>query len=357
MILENINMIKKLIDLFKKYSRFFSSLGLVSGLIITPFTLTRIDELSNNLWIIIQIIIAVLGIVVLNYLENKIKVGKISQKYSGSINFWFALIIQFAFGNLFSTYITFYFRSSTIFLSWPFILIIFALLIGNEIWVKHYSRLTLQLTTLFLSLYMFLIFFLPVAFNRIGNDIFIYSGISSLIFIFVLVLILFSFSREKFIKSKKGLVFSILGTYIIVNGMYFLNIIPPLPLSVKEAGIYYGISKVNGEYIFDGPIKTWKDYFSIYETFYKKENKPVYVFTSIFSPTKFNQKIIHEWQYYDVVYKEWVVSSVVYLDTLGGRDEGYRTYSMKENIYNGKWRVNVLTLNKRVIGRVNFEVK
>jgi hypothetical protein len=139
--------------------------------------------------------------------------------------------------------------------------------------------------------------------------------------------------------------------------MYFLNIIPPLPLSVKEAGVYYGISKVNGEYTFNGTTKTWKDYFSIYETFYKKENKPVYVFTSIFSPTKFNQKIIHEWQYYDVVYKEWVTSSIVSLDTFGGRDDGYRTYSMKENIYNGKWRVNVLTSNKRVIGRVNFEVR
>lgn len=350
-------MVKKIINLFKKYSRFFSSFGLVFGLIVTPFTLTRIDNLSNNLWIFIQIIIAVFGIVVLNYLENKIKVGKIDSKYSLSISFWFTLIIQFAFGNLFSTYIVFYFRSSTLFLSWPFFSIIFALLIGNEIWVRHYSRLTLQLTTLFLSVYMFLIFFLPVVFNRIGNDIFVYSGIISLLFVLLLVLILFTFTKEKFIRSKRGLIFSILGTYVIINGMYFLNIIPPLPLSIKEAGVYYNISKVNGEYIFDGPAKTWEDYFRVYEVFNKKVNTPVYAFTSVFSPTKFNQKIIHEWQYYDETYKEWVTSSTVFLDTLGGRDDGYRTYSIKENIYNGKWRINVLTINKRVIGRVNFLVK
>ncbi|MFA5934340.1 MAG: DUF2914 domain-containing protein [Candidatus Paceibacterota bacterium] len=350
--------IGNLIKLFEKYSRFFSSSGLILGLIITPLTLTRVDNLTNNLWILIQLFIAVFGIIFLHYLDNKVKAGKIKSEYGNDIDFWLTFIIQFAFGNLFSTYIVFYFRSSTLFLSWPFILIIFALLIGNEIWVKHYSKLTLQLVTLFLSVYMFLIYLLPVFFGRIGDDVFIYSGILSLFFIWLIAKILIIFAKEKFVKSKRGLIYSILGTFIIMNGMYFGNIIPPIPLALKDAGVYRFVSKdKNGEYILKGEMKTWRDYFRVYEIYHKIEGEPTYVFTSIFSPTKFDTKIIHEWQYYDEIKKEWITSGRVNLSIVGGRDDGYRTYSEKYSVSLGEWRVNILTLKGKVIGRVNFRVE
>ena len=349
--------IKNLFKLFEKYLDYLSSIGLVFGLIVTPLVLTRVDNFIESFWVIIHILIAVLGIFVLNYLENRINKGKIDAKHRDIIYFWLILVIQFAFGNLFSTYIVFYFRSATLFLSWPFILIIAILLLGNEVWKKHYSRLTMQLTTLFLSVYMFLIFFLPVLFGRIGDDIFIYSGILSLLFIILLIIILFIFSREKFIKSKKALIYSILGTFIIMNGMYFLNIIPPIPLALKDTGVYHNIEKVGDDYILDGEEKTWRDYFRIYEIYNKINNGPLYVYTSIFSPVRFNTDIIHEWQYYDETQKKWLTSNRIMLKIIGGRDDGYRTYSEKGNVSLGKWRVNILTSKGRVIGRVNFVVE
>ncbi|MDD4804249.1 MAG: DUF2914 domain-containing protein [Candidatus Pacebacteria bacterium] len=350
-------MIKQILKLFEKYSRYLSSFGLIFGLIITPLTLTRVDNLTNNLWIIIQLLIAVFGIIFLHFLDNKVKEGKIKKEYSNDIDFWFTLIIQFAFGNLFSTYVVLYFRSSTLFLSWPFVLLILILLIGNEIWVKHYSKLTLQLTTFFLAIYMFLIFSLPILIGRIGDDIFLLSGVISLILIFLLIKILSVFVKENFIKSKRALTFSLLGTFIIMNGMYFLNIIPPIPLSLKDAGVYHSVQRINNEYVLKGETKTWRDYFRVYEIYHKKVGESVHVFTSVFSPTKFDTKIIHEWQYYDEVQKEWVTSNKITLSIVGGRDDGYRTYSEKSNISLGKWRVNILTLKGRVIGRVNFRVE
>jgi hypothetical protein len=357
MILEKCKkIIKNSLIFFENYSRYLSSSGLILGLIITPITLTRVDNLTNNIWISLQLLMAVLGIIFLHYLDNKVKEGKIKSEYSNDIDFWLTFVIQFAFGNLFSTYIVFYFRSSTLFLGWPFILFILALLIGNEIWVKHYSKLTLQLTTLFLAVYMFLIFSLPVLIRRIGDDVFIFSGILSFVFIWCIAKILWVFAKEKFVKSKKALLSSLFGTFVIMNGMYFLNIIPPIPLSIKEAGVYYNIKKVDGEYILSGEEKSWRDYFRVYEIYHKKINEPTYVFTSVFSPTKFDTEIVHEWQYYDESKKEWVVSNKVTLPILGGRDGGYRTYSLKENISLGLWRVNILTLKGKVIGRVNFRV-
>ncbi|MEI8123842.1 MAG: DUF2914 domain-containing protein [bacterium] len=350
-------MIKSFFKLFEKYSRFLSSLGLIAGLIITPLTLTRIDNVSDNLWIIIQLFLAIFGITLLNYLNNKVKTGKINKVYDNDINFWLTLIIQFAFGNLFSTYIVFYFRSSTIFLSWPFILVIAFLLIGNEIWVRRYSRLTLQITTLFLSIYMFFIFSLPIILNKIGDDVFIYSGLLSLLFIIVFIFVLRIITRESFTANKIPMISSLIGSFIIINGMYFLNIIPPIPLSLKDAGVYHSIYIENGNYILNGEEKTWKDYFKIYEVYNRVGNEPVYVFSSIFSPTKFNTEIIHEWQYYNENERKWVTSGRVNLPITGGRDAGFRTYSMKENVFTGLWRVNILTLKNKVVGRVNLEIR
>jgi hypothetical protein len=83
----------------------------------------------------------------------------------------------------------------------------------------------------------------------------------------------------------------------------------------------------------------------------------VYVFSSIFSPTKFNTEIIHEWQYYNENERKWVTSGRVNLPITGGRDGGFRTYSMKENVFTGLWRVNILTLKNKVVGRVNLEIR
>ncbi|MFA5652115.1 MAG: DUF2914 domain-containing protein [Candidatus Paceibacterota bacterium] len=359
MIIENIKkIITNVIKWFEKYSYLFSSFGLILGLIITPLTLTRIDNLTNNLWISVQLFIAILGIIVLNYLENKISVGKIDKKHTETIRFWLTLIIQFAFGNLFSTYIVFYFRSSTLSLAWPFLLLISFILIGNELWKKHYSRLTLQICTLFLSIYMFFIFSLPILVHRIGDDIFLYSGLCSILFIIILILTLWKFTKENFIKSKKALIFSLSGIIVSINAMYFFNIIPPIPLSLKEAGVYHNVTKESpNEYILTAEKKTWVDYFLPGEIYHRYDDEPVYVFSSIFSPTKFDTQIIHRWSHYDKNTKKWIVYSQIKLSIVGGRDEGYRTYSNAMYVQEGLWRVDVMTSKGRMIGRVDFEIK
>jgi len=40
----------------------------------------------------------------------------------------------------------------------------------------------------------------------------------------------------------------------------------------------------------------------------------------------------------------------------GGRDEGYRGYSLKQNIFSGSWRVSVLAEDGRVISRKDFVI-
>jgi len=205
---------------------------------------------------------------------------------------------------------------------------------------------------------MFVIFSLPVLLKSIGDDVFIWSGIYSLLFIFIFSLILISFTKEKFRKSKKGLIFSILGTYLIMNGMYFLNIIPPIPLSLKTSGIYHDLyKKSDGNYVGYKEKTDWKNFFVEYPVFHRFDNEPIYVFGAVFSPTKLNTKIYHKWQYFDEAEKKWKDSMLLEISIVGGRDGGYRIYSSKEAVFPGLWRVDVLNINKQIIGRLKFKIE
>jgi hypothetical protein len=88
-----------------------------------------------------------------------------------------------------------------------------------------------------------------------------------------------------------------------------------------------------------------------------KDAGTLYVFTAIFSPNELNPNIIHEWQKYDETKKEWVTVNTVLLPIVGGRDDGYRTFSFKENPESGRWRVNVKTETEQLVGRVGVGVE
>ena len=242
--------------------------------------------------------------------------------------------------------------------SWPFILFLLVLLVGNELWKKHYQRLTFQISILFISIYLFLVFLLPVLFHRLGADIFVLSGILSLIIVFLFTLVLKKYTGEKFKIHHNTLRLSVIIIFIMMNVLYFTNIIPPIPLSLKEAGVYHNITRNNaGNYLVQAEAGNWLNYFKQYPVFHKSINDSVYVFSAVFSPTKFEAEIVHQWQYYDEVKKEWIDSSKITLPITGGREEGFRTYSFKRSIIPGLWRVKVINMRGQVLGKINFKVE
>ena len=52
----------------------------------------------------------------------------------------------------------------------------------------------------------------------------------------------------------------------------------------------------------------------------------------------------------------WITADRIALSVRGGRDGGYRTYSMKTGVRSGAWRVNVETPNGAILGRFRFNV-
>jgi hypothetical protein len=344
--------IDKITNFYKRFEKWISPIGLIYGFIFTTLTLTRVDAWLENFWIVMHLLVAGFGIFAVTYHENKEGIEK------EKINFYLTLIIQFAFGGLFSTFFVFYLRSISFSSSWLFILILLALLIGNELWKKHYQRLAFQVSVFFVSVYLFFIFLLPVLWHRLGADLFIYSGLLSLLITFLFTLLLKKYAGEKFKSHHSILRVSILSIFMIMNILYFANIIPPIPLAVKEAGVYHQVVKNNsGDYEVLAEPVIWSDFFNRYPVFHRRAGETVYAFSAIFSPVKFATQIIHQWQYYDEVKKAWVDSSRIVLPITGGRAEGFRTYSAKTAVFTGLWRVRVMIGSGQVLGDIRFEVQ
>lgn len=339
---------------YKKYDRPLSSFSLIGGFVFDALTLKRVDSLWENFWVAGHLLVVAVTIILLNIDEEKRK--KTGKEASG--HFWHINILQFFFGGLLSTYIVFYFRSSTLSNTWPFIMILIIAFWANERLKKHYERLVFQTGLFFLSLFAFAIFAVPVFLHQIGPWIFILSGVISIGAMFVFLLILRFVSYSGFKHEKKKLSFVIWSIFIVFNILYFTNLIPPLPLSLKASGVYHSIVRNSvGNYEVSYENNGWKGFFSIYDDFHVVNfDDPVYVYSSVFSPSNLNLQIIHEWQHYDVLSKTWISVNRIYLPVIGGRDGGFRTYSMGSGLDDGRWRVNVETENGNIIGQINFNI-
>ncbi len=77
----------------------------------------------------------------------------------------------------------------------------------------------------------------------------------------------------------------------------------------------------------------------------------------MFAPAKFSTTILHEWELYDEKTASWVKTATFGFPITGGRDGGYRGYSLRDSVESGEWRVNVKTGNGLIIGRVAFTVE
>ncbi len=340
-------------DWYKKFETPISSLSLIGGFVFDALTLTRVDQFWENFWVGAHLLIVATCIIFINVVENK---GS-DEADPERLHFWLVNVLQFFFGGLLSTYLVFYFRSGTIAVSWPFFLVLAAAFIANERLKRHYERLTFQICILFLSILLFSIYIVPVLVHAIGPTIFIISTILGFIVLLCFLLILRYASRENFKKSRIPLFFSIATIFIGINALYFFDLIPPIPLSLKDAGIYQTfIVNGPGNYTVGYEDQGLFGFLNPSQTVQITAGTPLYAYSAIFSPASFATKIAHEWQYYDPAAGKWVTRDTIDLSVVGGNDGGYRTFSEVGDITPGKWRVNIETLRGQVIGRLAFDV-
>jgi hypothetical protein len=338
-----------------KYERILSSCSLVGGFIFDIFALQRVDLFIENFWILTHLLVAAAGIVFINLLENTRQ--KLKASTAGIFHFWLIIVIQFSFGGLLSTFLVFYFRAATLAASWPFFLFLAAAFVCNEVLKHHYDRLVFQVSLLFLSIYAFAIYGVPIIVHRIGDDIFVLSGLVSLAAIWLFLMLMRAVSHERFRQSRIPVLSSIVVIFVVMNILYFANLIPPLPLSIKDSGVFHSIQRqADGNFVAEYEDQGWLGFFRLSDIYHEVPGEPVYVFTAVFSPAELNTTIIHRWEYFDNTKRSWITETKIPLSIIGGRGEGYRTYSYKKDLTPGFWRVDAETESGASIGRINFKI-
>ena len=336
-----------------RYERHISTAAFALGFLFDNLTLTRVDA-PLTVWALgTHLSLAALGIFLFQVCES----GFFRLRLFLRLGTLLPLAIQFSFGALANGFFIFFSRSGTLATSYPFLLFLAALLIGNEILRTRYAQLVFQLSVLFVMLLSFSALFVPVFWGRMGAGIFL-TSVAFALLVFRLFLIALSWIAGERLRLRRRAVFAtVMSIAAFFTVLYFWNIIPPIPLSLKHIGVYHAVERKGGDY--RASFEREKSFF-LFETeshtFHARAGEPVYVFSSVFAPTKLETTIFHEWSSYNAGEGKWRLASRIPFAIVGGRDEGYRVWSMKAEATPGLWRVDVATARGQIVGRLTFDV-
>lgn len=299
-------------------------------------------------------IIAAATIAFLNiYDENK---PKIHSRFLGYLRLASPFIVQFTFGALLSASLIFYWFSGAISVSWPFLVAIAFLMASNDILREHYLKPVVQLSVFYFILFSFFSLVLPFALNSIDAWIYVLSGAIAMVLIFFYLEMLAYFLR--FIRWERTRVrILVIIIFILMNLLYFLNIIPPIPLSLREAGVYHNLEHSGGNYILTDEARPLIDRLIPGTTLHIQPGEYIYLYSAIFAPPKLKATIVHEWQWFDESQGRWIKSNRSSFQLTGGREAGYRGYSWKTVLPEGRWRVSIENERGQVLGRVRFKIQ
>ena len=352
--LQKFSRYRKMKDFFETYERVLIPGMLVAGVIVDFITFRSIHIRTAFIILIVYFIIAGMAIAFLNTFDSIDRPD--THEILRYVRLGTPFLIQFTFGALLSASLIFYWFSGTFSVSWPFILFIAFLMTSNEVLRHYYLKPVVQMGVYFFILFSLLTLILPYVFNSISAWLFLVSGAISLILILIYTDVLSRFLKE--IKEKRTQIFvTTLTIYALMNAFYVFNVIPPIPLSLREASAYHGISRSQKTYTILAEKESFLDKILPGQTVHIQPGDRVYVYTSIFAPFDLTATIVHHWQKYDEENGGWITTAKPSFTITGGREDGYRGYSYSSNVSPGKWRVSVETERGQALGSVRFSVQ
>ena len=347
------NMLRRFFALVQKYERHLAVVAMLSGFIVDQIFFGRIDLWQTQALFAAYTAICFISILLLHWIEERSLRGIPRPRWRSIV----PIFTQFALGGFWSAFVFFYGHSATLPASWPFLLLILAILIGNEYFAKYHDRLVFTSVLFFFALYSYAIFEVPIIVGSISTWIFILSGLAAIAVFAVFTILLRILGRNRFKKDVWRIRSGAFMVLAVMNLFYFTNVLPPLPLAAKAAGIYHAVWRVPGDYLATTESESWEvRYLGFTPTLHVVAGESLYAYSSVFAPTKLTATIVHRWQWYDPMAKQWVTKASISYPILGGRDGGYRGYSAVLMNTVGSWRVDVQTADGRIIARLPVTV-
>ena len=337
----------------KKYEKWLMPGFLFLGFIVDYITLNRVDSFFDNAIITAYVLLTMLIVFASHFLAFSKKELSIRLK---KIQLLLPFALQFAYGGLLSGITIFYYRSSSL-LTLPFLLILLLLFIGNDYLHQKYPKLSFQILVLGIATSAYTIILTPVIVGHISWFIFL-LGLSIGTIIMYGYISLFkkyipTLYEEYHLRTKVILA----SIFLLFLFLYNSNILPPIPLSLKSAGVYASVIRTGAdEYEFEEFDKPWYEFWKETPSSIETDGS-IYVFASVFAPKNFSETLYHVWSHYNEDTRKWDQTDRITTNIIGGRAEGFRGFTKKTSLEDGKWRIDITNKKGQVIDRIGFKKK
>jgi hypothetical protein len=343
---------EKLKEFYPRHEKYGPLSAFILGFIYDTLTLTRIDRWLDNLVLLGYVAMAGVLIALIGMVEH----GRIRGGWVVRHPDLITSAAHFFLGGLLSSYVVFYFKSAAVGKTFLFVALLIGLMVANEFLAHRLRNLKLLFALYYFCCFAFLTFFLPVVTHVMRSAMFIAGGLLSLIPPGI-VSALICRGRSRLVSLEwLGTMGMPVVIFFAVVFFYFQNWIPPVPLALKEGGIYRSVKRLGDQYEAQYREPSWYQFWrSDDREFIYAQGDVVYCYAAVFAPTALKERIIHHWQR-RTADGEWVTTDTMNYSIVGGRDGGYRGFTFKKGITLGRWRVEVKTAEGRLLGRVPFEV-
>jgi hypothetical protein len=344
--------IKSLFAFVARHERSLSAASMIGGFAFDNYAFRRIDLPNTQLVFLGYLTLAAVSMLILHVLAERVAHGRQWPRWQALL----PMATQFALGGLWSAFLVFYSRSAVLATSWPFLLVLTGIFIGNEIFKKYHSRLAFTAVLFFFALTSYATVTVPLYTHTIGMITFLLSGAIAVVILILFLRIVADLGPEQWRGARLQVIVGAGLVYALINIFYFTGILPPLPIALASGGVYHFVAKAGPVYKAQAEPQSWWTRFGAIPVEHLAPGQPLYVYSAVFAPIKLATTVQHRWQHYDTKAKTWRSASVVAFKIVGGRDNGYRGYTVSHKVTPGDWRVDVDLPDGHIIGRVRFSV-
>ena len=327
--------------------RHWLTLGFVLGFLVDLILLNKIDSLVDNLILLANALLATVSFILLYAAST----GRWSDRLSRILLRFAPIFMQYGFGGLLSGMLIFYGRAGDLVASAPFLLIILLVIFGNEFIVKRSDKLIYHLALYYIGMFSYMVLVIPVILGRMGDMVFILSGVVSLVIVIFLIKALRKVVPFFIQANSKRIIVTIGFIYIGFNTLYFSNLIPPIPLSLTHIEIAHAVSRSDeGAYRITSESQPfWREYTPL-RAVINPSRSSIACFARVYAPTRLTTDIYHRWEYLNED-GDWVEQFRLSYPIFSTNIKGYRGYTQISSFGEGIWRCSVETERGQVLGR------
>jgi hypothetical protein len=340
---------------YARHERKIAVLAFIAGFVFDVFTFARVDS-----WLAIAQQVIYLAMITLALAQMFVAEAGPSLELDrvSAVRRWYyrgrTALVHFLFGSLLNLYTIYFFKSSSLLVSFAFLAVMVLVLLANESRRFKALGLPVKFALLSLCLLSFFAHVVPIFVGSIGVAVFLLSMLIGCLPLVGLAWGIGAVAPELLARARRQILVPLGLVLLGFLGLYLLKVIPPVPLSIPFIGVYHGVERTEQGYRLSHERPLWRIWQNGDQEFRAQPGDRVYVFFRIFSPTRFSDQVLMRW--YRKEARGWSLSDSIPINIVGGREEGFRGYGLKSNYQPGRWRVQVETPDGREIGRVYFTV-